>query len=338
MNTIWYSIIIAVIGVIVIYAVLNRLSAYLCDKGFKHLCHLEDITMKVGAILGILYLAYVLIPYVPLSAFALNSINKVIAFTAIAVISWYVAILLEKGIKEYLERKHTTVLATGLTINIMKFLVLSLGLLIALESAGISITPLITSLGIGGLAVALALQDILANLFSGMMLVISKEINPGDFIKVDEETQGFIEDINLRNTVIRRAFDGAKVIVPNSKIVNAAIVNFKKGRDGSYGLAIPVGVSYDSDLKKVRDITLKVAREVWKEVEEADESFEPIMRFDSFGDSAINFKVLFKAKTLIGRFIITDKFIEKLKEAYDQEGIEIPYPKHDIYIKQMPKE
>ncbi|UZN23655.1 mechanosensitive ion channel [bacterium 3DAC] len=338
MGSLWYSIITAIVGIIVIYAVLNRLSSYLCNKGFKHLCHLGDITMKVGAILGALYLAYVILPYAPLSAFALRSLNKVIAFTAIIVITWYVVILLEKGIREYLERKHTAVLATGLTITIMKILILSLGILIALESVGISITPIITTLGIGGLAVALALQDILANLFSGMLLVISKDINVGDFIKIDDETQGFIEDISLRNTVIRRAFDGANVIVPNSKVVNAAIVNFQKGNDGSYGLAIPVGVSYDANLKKVREITLQVAKEVVNEVEDADKSFEPIVRFDSFGDSAINFKVLFKSKTLLGRFAIIDKFIEKLKEVYDKEDIEIPYPKQDIYIKEMPKE
>jgi len=74
------------------------------------------------------------------------------------------------------------VLATGLTINIMKATILSLGILIALESIGISVTPIITTLGIGGIAVALALQDILANLFSGVMLVASKQINTGDFI------------------------------------------------------------------------------------------------------------------------------------------------------------
>jgi len=125
--------------------------------------------------------------------------------------------------------------------------------------------------------------------------------------------------------------------VPNSKVVNASVVNFQKGNDGSYGLSIPVGVSYDADLKKVRDITLRVAREVVEAVDEADKSFEPIMRFQSFGDSAINFNVLFKSKTLLGRFIITDLFIEKLKEAYDREGIEIPYPKHDVYIRKMEK-
>ena len=208
--------------------------------------------------------------------------------------------------------------------------------LIGLKSINISITPLITTLGIGGLAVALATQDILGNLFSGILLILGKQIKTGDFVKIDEETQGFVEDITLRNTIIQRAFDGAIIIVPNSSVVNASIINFREGYNGSYGVAIPVGVSYDSNLKRVREITLKVAKEVIDEMDEADKDFEPIMRFESFGDSAINFKVLFKAKSIFGRFAIIDRFIEKLKNAYDEEGIVIPYPQQDIYIKEMP--
>ncbi len=338
MKDIIYSLLTAVIGIIAIYASLNIISSYFCKKNFKHLCHLGDITAKVGAILGILYTIYLILPYTGINGTTLSTIKKVIIFSSISTLTWYSVILTEKLIRESMERKHSAILATGLTVTITKIIILSVGILIALESIGIEITPIITTLGIGGLAVALALQDILANLFSGIMLVVSKDIGPGDFIKIDEETQGFIEDISLRNTTIKRAFDGATVIIPNSKVVNASVVNFKKGTDGSYGLAIPVGVSYDSDLKKVRELTLQVAKEVVSEVEDADKTFEPILRFEEFGDSAINFKVLFKSKTLLGRFIIKDKFIEKLKEKFNKEGIEIPYPKHDVYIKQMPRE
>ena len=330
-----YTLLYIALGVIVIYAALNGLSAYLCSRGLKKLCHLGNVSAKIGAFLGILYLVYVLVPYIPGNPMVQSATYKVVKFSAIMLISWYVVFLTELAIREYLEKKHVEILATGITINIMKIALLSLGLLIALQSIGIEITPIITTLGVGGIAVALAVQDILSNLFGGLVIVMSKQTRVGDFIKLDEETQGFVEDINLRNTVIRRPFDGAKVIIPNSKIVNSSVVNFQKGDDGSYGVFVPVGVSYDSDLKKVRDITLKVAREVVENVEDADKSFEPIMRFEEFGDNSINFKVLFKSKTLLGRFAIVDTFIEKLKEAYDKEGIEIPFPQHDIHIRDV---
>lgn len=338
MNTLW-TISVIILGIIatvvVIYTSLNYLIKFLCKKGFRHICNLTNVTLQIVAIITFLYALYVITPFIVPTPTIRDIIYKSTKFATILVITWYIIVLLEIAIKEYLERKHIPVLTTGISVTIMKTIVLATGILIGLDSINISITPLITTLGIGGLAVALAVQDILGNLFSGIILTFGKQIKIGDFIKIDEETQGFIEDITLRTTVIKRAFDGAIVIVPNSSVVNASIINFKEGHNGSYGVAIPVGVSYDANLKKVREITMKVAKEVVDEIDEADRDFEPIMRFESFGDSAINFKVLFKSKSILGRFAIVDRFIEKLKNAYDKEGIVIPYPQQDVYIKEM---
>ncbi len=136
-----------------------------------------------------------------------------------------------------------------------------------LQSFGISVTPLLTALGVGGLAVALALQDTLSNLFAGINILLSKQTKVGDFIKLSTGEEGFVEDLNWRSTTIRQLANNM-VVVPNQKIATSIITNYALP-ETECSMLVAVGVSYDSDLDHVEKITVAVAKEVLRDTDGA---------------------------------------------------------------------
>lgn len=217
--------------------------------------------------------------------------------------------------------------------NLAKGIVIFLGILVLLNTLGISITPFITALGIGGLAVALALQDTLSNLFAGIHILISKQIKPGDYIKLETGEEGFVHDITWRNTIIK-VLPNNLVIVPNSKLSSMIITNYFLP-ETELSVIVPVGVSYDSDLEKVEKVTIEVAREVMKEVNGGVPEFEPFIRYTEFADFSINFNVILRAKDYVSQFIVRHEFIKRLHKRYKKEGIEIPFPIRRVYLEKV---
>ena len=204
------------------------------------------------------------------------------------------------------------------------------GLLI-LGELGIEITPLIASLGIGGLAVALALQDTLANFFAGAYIVADKPLKPGDYISF-EGNEGYVLEVGWRSTRIKTLRDSI-VVVPNSKITQSIITNYYLPTE-ELTFTVPVGVSYDSDLEKVEKVTLEAARKILKETPGGAKNFEPVFRYAKFGEYSIEFTIVLKAEKFVDKFPITHEFIKALKTRFDKEGIEIPYPTKTIHMKE----
>ena len=144
--------------------------------------------------------------------------------------------------------------------NIFRFMPTLMGILFILSSYGISISPLLTALGAGGLASALALQDTLANLFSGITTLVSKQVHMGDYIRLSSGEAGRVVDMNWRNTTIRTA-TGNMVIVPNKSIATATLTNYEQPL-AECTISIPLTITYDNDLQRVEDVTLGVARHI----------------------------------------------------------------------------
>lgn len=221
---------------------------------------------------------------------------------------------------------------TSLTQNISRIIILAIGILIILDSLGISITPLLATLGIGGLAVALALQDTLSNLFAGFHTVIARQIRVGDYVKLETGEEGYVTDITWRTTKIRMLPNNV-VLVPNAKLTQAIIINYYLP-EKEMAVLVNLGVHYNSDLVKVEKITCEVAKEIMKEVQGGIPEFEPFIRYHTFGDFSINFSVILRAREFVDQYLIKHEFIKRLHQRYKKEGIIIPYPIRAINYEQ----
>jgi len=235
-------------------------------------------------------------------------------------------------IKLYSSRIESTLPVTSLTQNITRIIIFGIGILIILNSLGISITPILATLGVGGLAVALALQDTLSNLFAGFHITVARQVRIGDYIKLESGEEGYVIDINWRTTKIKMLPNNV-VLVPNDKLTKAIITNYYLP-DKEMAVLVNLGVHYNSDLEKVEKITCEVAREVMQEVAGGVPYFEPFIRYHTFGDFSINFTVILRAKEFVDQYLIKHEFIKRLHERYAKVGIIIPYPIRAINYEQ----
>ena len=213
---------------------------------------------------------------------------------------------------------------TGVVQVVARATVIGIGLLVLLGTLGISVAPIITTLGVGGLAVALGLQETLANVFAGIHITLARNIRPGDFVKLETGEEGTIEDIGWRTTRVRLLSNNI-VLVPNNRLAQSVVTNYDIP-GSELAVLIPVGVHYSSDLRRVEETTCAVAREVQKDVPGAVPEFEPFVRYHTFGDSSIDFTVILRAKTFTANYLIKHEFIKRLHDRYARENIVIPFP------------
>ncbi|NBM19417.1 mechanosensitive ion channel family protein [Streptomyces sp. GC420] len=217
-------------------------------------------------------------------------------------------------------------------VNITRVVVLAMGFLVVLQTLGISIAPLLTALGVGGLAVALALQDTLANLFAGVHILASKTVQPGDYIRLSSGEEGYVVDINWRNTVVRNLSNNL-VIIPNAQLAGTNMTNYSRPEQ-QLSIMVQVGVAYDSDLEHVERITTEVVEEVMTDITGAVPDHEPAIRFHTFGDSRINFTVILGVGEFSDQYRIKHEFIKRLHQRYRAEGITVPAPKRTLIVQQ----
>ncbi|OGX03860.1 MAG: hypothetical protein A3G87_02700 [Omnitrophica bacterium RIFCSPLOWO2_12_FULL_50_11] len=221
----------------------------------------------------------------------------------------------------------------GILQGLIRGTVIGLGLLVFLDMIGISITPILASLGVGSLAVALALQETLTNFFAGIYLTVDQPVRVGDFIKLETGEEGYVTEIGWRSTRIR-TLPNNTVNVPNQKLMASIVTNYYLP-DTELAVLVPGGVHYDSDLRKVEDVTIDVARHIMKTVPGGVPTFEPFIRYHTFDQSSINFTVILRGREFVDQHLIKHEFIKALHERYKREGIVIPYPLRTIDI---PKE
>ena len=195
---------------------------------------------------------------------------------------------------------------------------------LVLGQLGYKVTMLMTSLGVAGLAVALALQDTLSNLFSGVYLMADKSVKVGDYIKLDTGQEGFVEDVSWRHTRVR-LWENNTVIIPNAKLIQSVITNCELPAH-EMSVYVSCGVSYDSDLDEVERVTVDVAKEVLERVPGSVSNFEPVVRFKEFGDSNIDFIVVLRAKDVSSQYLLRHEFVKALHRRYRETGIDISYP------------
>lgn len=214
--------------------------------------------------------------------------------------------------------------SSGVAKVVARIFIVGIGALILLDSFGVSITPILASLGVGSLAVALALQPTLENFFSGLQLIVDKPVKVGHFIRLESGQEGYVEKIGWRSTWIR-LLPNNTVILPNKTVVNSVITNYYYP-DQEVAVLVDLGVHYKSDLDKVERVTIDVARSVLQAVPGGVKEFQPFLRYHTFSDSSINFSVILRGKEFTDNYLIKHEFIKQLQKRYAQEGIVIPYP------------
>ncbi|MGH7767994.1 MAG: mechanosensitive ion channel family protein [Candidatus Binatia bacterium] len=215
-----------------------------------------------------------------------------------------------------------------------KIVLIAVGGMIVLDNMGVSLTPLLTTLGIGSLAVAIALQDTLGNFFAGLHIKADRPIESGHFVKLQSGEEGYVERIGWRSTRIRM-LPNNMVVVPNSKLVQDIITNYYLP-DPELAVLVQVGVAYESDLEKVDKVTSEVAKEALQTTPGAIAEFEPFIRYHTFGESSINFTVVLRAREFTDGILLKHEFIKKLHVRYEKEGINFPFPTRIVYLKGEP--
>lgn len=234
----------------------------------------------------------------------------------------------------HIESSQQKLPKTTLLNTILNVVIYAMGVLVVLQYYGISIAPILTAMGVGGMAVALALQETLANIFAGLHLILSKQLRLDDYIKLSTGEEGRVTDITWRFTTIVPAGGGNMIVIPNQKIASSNITNYSMPRKDIV-ISIPVGVAYDSDLDKVERVTLDVAKEVMAQIDK-DVKMEPAVRFHTFGESSIDFNVVLHSSYFEHQFLLKHEFIKALTRRYREEGIEIPYPTRTVLQPEEP--
>tara|TARA_B100001250_G_scaffold160765_1_gene138101 strand:- start:550 stop:1161 length:612 start_codon:yes stop_codon:yes gene_type:complete len=193
-----------------------------------------------------------------------------------------------------------------------------------LDTINVSIAPMLTALGVGGLAVSLALKDTLTDVFAGLHILLSKKVEPGDFVSLDSGEMGYIQNITWRNTKMLERSNNV-IHIPNTKLSSAIIKNYDSG-DPSFSVKIPVGVAYDSDLEQVSRVVMEVANELHSKMDETNKDSEPSFKFKAFGESSIDLSVYFRGNKYGDQNPIIHEFIKNIHKRFKQEKIEIPFP------------
>lgn len=260
-------------------------------------------------------------------------LDQVMRVGAILSVLWFTDRFIRTAIEMHAEALVELHLTSGVARTVARVTVLMLGGLVILDTLNISITPLLASLGVGGLAIGLALQGTLADLFAGMQIVSDRPIRIGDFVKLESGEEGFVTEIGWRTTRIR-ALPNVIVVIPNSKLADSLVSNYTMP-DPEMVVLVQVGVSYSSDLAHVERVTIDVARDIQQTVTGAVPTFEPFIRYHTFNSSSIDFSVIMRASQFTDNFLMKHEFIKQLQTRYRAEGIVIPFP---IRTLDMPEE
>lgn len=220
--------------------------------------------------------------------------------------------------------------AFGFLNTIVSLLVWGLALTFVLNQVGVDISALLAGLGIAGIAVALALQNTLSGLFSAVGLAIDRPIRQGDFVRLEDGTEGFVEDISMRSTRIR-TFSRSLVIVPNSRISQMVIENTYLPHEDT-SLKITLGVAYGTNLDRAEALIIDVAKRVLADHGAAGAT-EPFVRYSALADSAIELNVFLGVNQFLDQYVIKHAFIKELLPELKKSKIELPFPQVDVHMR-----
>ncbi|WP_420463403.1 mechanosensitive ion channel family protein [Candidatus Palauibacter sp.] len=249
-------------------------------------------------------------------------------------LSRFVGDLLTAIESEVVSRTETSLDKTALPMinKAVRFVIITLGVVLALSELGINVTPLLAGAGVMGLALSLAAKDTLSNLIAGVLLIVDRPFQVGDRIELwtapnETGSWGDVIEIGLRATKIRNP-DNLVIVVPNNQIMQRDITNYTMSGQ-HIRLRIPFSVAYDSDIDRAKELLVDIANAV----DGVKRDPAPIVIARGFGPSEVKLELrvwILEART---RRRIADEMSERALRAFAEAGVEIPYPRRELYIR-----
>ena len=265
-------------------------------------------------------------------------LERIFSYVLFAVIVFSITRVFERTLSGFIRLKFSgssDMTQSTLLDTIFRVAIYASGALIVLDYFNISIAPIMAAMGVGGMAVAFGVRETLENIFSGLQLIISKQLRVNDYIKLSTGDEGRVIDINWRYITVMPPTESNVVVIPNKVIASAVTTNFSQPRDDII-VVVPIGVSYDSDLEKVEEVTIDVARELMIKVDGYEPEFDsdgvdrnklaPVVRFQAFNDSSIDFNAVMHVQVFTNQYLLKHEFIKAITKRYREEGINIPFP------------
>jgi small-conductance mechanosensitive channel len=217
-----------------------------------------------------------------------------------------------------------------LWLTVVRLLVVVVGLLVMMDTLGLNVTPLLASLGVGSLAVALGVQETLANFFAGLYLLVDRPVRIGDNVRLEDGTEGVVATIGWRSTHVRLATN-SMMVMPNTKLSSARLTNFDLP-DPEYLVVVPAGVAYGQDLARVEAAALDVARAVQSTHAGAVAGFSPVVRFTAMADAAVTFNVVVRARSYESSGALRSELVKALHARFVEEGLEGPPAQRTVRV------
>lgn len=243
----------------------------------------------------------------------------------------YIIPILEKKLASK-TKTHLDDMVFELSKKFSGVIILTIGILLALDTIGLNIMPFVAGAGVAGIAIGFAAKDTLSNLIAGILLIIDRPFEIGDRIEVwsapnNSATWGDVIDIGLRATKIQTT-DNIVIVIPNNEIMKRDIINYTTITK-EIRVRIPIGIAYDADVDKAKEVISNISLELdW-----VMRNPGPKVVVKSFGDSAVNLEARIWISDPRKRMDTISYISDRVKDAFQKEGIEIPFPKRDIYIK-----
>jgi small-conductance mechanosensitive channel len=257
---------------------------------------------------------------------------KTIFALVVAVTFYFLAKVVILFLFRWGQREPALIRVTQPASFMVRIIFAMLAAIIIFENLGIHLTAVWTTLGVGSVAVALALQETLSNFFAGLYLLADRPVNPGDYVKLDGGQEGFVVRIGWRSTALRMLANNL-VVIPNSTLAKAVITNYSMPAE-RMSYVLPVGVAYGTDPRRVEKILVEIAQQAASDqVEGLLAEPAPFARFiPGFGDSSLDFSLIVQVRQFTDQYAVQSELRKRIVERFHSEGIEFPFPTRTLVL------
>ncbi|MGE5206229.1 MAG: mechanosensitive ion channel family protein, partial [Chlamydiota bacterium] len=319
----------AVLGAWILRTVVLRQLRHLAAKTKAQvddaLVDLIDRAITPSLILGVVAIALGVLHLPP--AFR-HTTNRILLLATLAVVLYYASQAVQLLVNAWLSRRVPDESMRDPIRFATRVLFAALAIMIVLDNLGISLTAVWTTLGVGSVAVALALQDTLSNFFAGVYLRLDNPMRIGDYIKLESGEEGFVVQLGWRSARVRTLPNNI-VVVPNAKLASTILTNYSLP-EPQMSLLVSASVGYESDPDQVERVLVEEAAEAAETVEGLLKDPPPFVRFiPGFGESSLDFTLICRVSSFVDQYLAQHELRKRILARFRREGISIPFPQRD---------